>query len=566
MLDVAELAAEEASRGPTGWTQIAPSEPDGRAIAEAVTTRDGVRLATDIYLPDQGRRLPTILLRTPYDKGKYSALAEQYLAHGYALVLQDVRGKFRSEGAFNVIHDREVEDGYDTLDWIANQPWSDGAVGMVGASYMAAVQYQAAVSGHRALRAIVPTNYGISPEFAHPWDVAEAYSTLFWLAGVNGWRFEYDGKLDWNIKPLVDIVPASSGHRSRVIDEWYAHGRWPSPYRNRDPYLQIRIPVLFDSAWWDLFQRGQIADYQALRARTDSKTTPVFLLARAADHSHHRLRERDEEPDPPYPDWFELRAADFVGPTLDFLDRFVARRSTAEIPTVRWELAGVGWQTDAGWPPQVAEPRDLFLLHTERALEGPEGGLLAFHPGQAGSVTWKHDPQRYVPSFDGDEAYAPLQSAPADESRLHARNDVLSFTSEAVDRPLDICGPVWLRVRLQSSAPSTHLMAQLVDVYPDGYSRAIVGHARTVSPADGHDLVALELGHAGYRLRAGHSLRLAIASSSYPHFVLHPGTAENPWTATTRSESHQTLHCGEASVTIFTLPRGRSASIWDDSP
>src|SRR5215475_6763285 len=138
--------------------KIGPAPVDALADQVMVSCRDGVRLATDVYLP-AGNRHPAVLVRLPYDKcGRYTfmpQLAPWFTERGYAFVVQDVRGKFRSEGQ-TVPYVHEVYDGYDTLEWIVRQPWSDGTVGMFGDSYYGVTQWDAAAGGHPALRAIVP--------------------------------------------------------------------------------------------------------------------------------------------------------------------------------------------------------------------------------------------------------------------------------------------------------------------------------------------------------------------------------------------------------------------------
>ena len=238
-----------------------------------VPMADGIRLATDVYLPRGGRgadRLPCLLVRLPYDKSAPFAfmprLAAWFTERGYAFVAQDVRGRARSEGeTFAFVH--EVSDGSATLDWLVAQPWSNGVVGMFGDSYYGWTQWAAVASGHEALRAIVPrvTSVEIGTDWRETGGVFNAYQMIEWAAGTWSGTENFECDLDWTVRPLADVqADAHGGRRSRSLDRWITVAGddpwwWEALYAGRgDPRARLRVPALHTGGWWDVFRRGQV--------------------------------------------------------------------------------------------------------------------------------------------------------------------------------------------------------------------------------------------------------------------------------------------------------------------
>ena len=278
-----------------------------------VPMADGIRLATDVYLPRGGRgadRLPCILVRLPYDKSAPFAfmprLAAWFTERGYAFVAQDVRGRARSEGeTFAFVH--EVSDGSATLDWIVAQPWSNGVVGMFGDSYYGWTQWAAVASGHEALRAIVPrvTSVEIGTDWRETGGVFNAYQMIEWAAGTWSGTENFECDLDWTVRPLADVqADAHGGRRSRSLDRWISAAGddawwWEALYAGRgDPRARLRVPALHTGGWWDVFRRGQIRDFRAVHGRVPGQ----HLVMEATDHFDDWLRDRDA---PPFVDFID---------------------------------------------------------------------------------------------------------------------------------------------------------------------------------------------------------------------------------------------------------------------
>ncbi len=531
-----------------------------------VRMRDGIELATDVYLPvmRDHRRVPAVLFRIPYDKTGDDSfippIARLMNEHGYAVVGQDIRGKVRSGGELEpLVH--EVSDGSDTLDWIVAQRWSNGAVAVMGDSYNGYTAWAAAVSGHPAVRAVVPRV--ISTYVADDWLFRQG---IFRLSLIAGWAafatvgpdlIECD--LDWGTRPLRELLPSSlDGQRSRILDKWMAEPRSSAHWRHNPlgshRHRNVRAPVMHWGGWWDPFCRGQIRDFEAMRRTRGAGAQ--FLMMGATDHEFHEHSLETRRPVDHMADLDRRRSLlpTMLEPALRFLaTAFDGRRPSVE-PAVRWCLTNAGWCHSARWPPPTARREVLYLVDGSRAHLGPEGGGLSPRLERLSpSARWTHDPNNLVPSLE-EPPYKALARA-FDERDVEVRDDVLTFTADERRSPLDLAGPVRALLSIQAQAPSTQIVAKLVDVCPDGRAYRIAeGAALVMNPSDGAT-TRVDLGPTGYRVLPGHRLRLEIASSSFPRYIWHPGTAEDPWLAlkSTSVEHRLGLRSHDCRLELFVL-------------
>lgn len=552
---------------------VTAAEPVARAEQSMVRMRDGVRLATDVYLPPVPGRHGVVLIRGPYDKNsRYQGLAdmaEVFNDRGLVLVAQDVRGKFRSEGVTHP-YVSDVADAYDTLDWIIGQSWSNGSVGLVGVSYLGFTVWAGIASGHPAVKGAVPQGTGVNMARHHlgsPWrqDPAPLLGAddLLQIWADNDIRYL---SIDYTRAPLIDTfeeAARSIGVRPPALDDYFRRVRTGdvfNPYGDRHPYWTTNVPVLHWSNWFDpgLGPEG-LHDFRYFRG-AGGRRGLHYLRAESADHGGVRLE------DIPYADqqhpWVNdaehtqvqyrqaIDAADFLLPLL-------TGRGSLPSPSqrVRWHTGHAGWRTAEDWPPAGVVHRNLFLSAADSALDGSEGGALSHHQDtERATVSWEHDPASPVPSsVTHDEWWTFLASYP-DERDFGSRSDVVTFTSEPTPTALDIAGNAVLNVRAATSGPSMHLFAKLLDVAPDGSARP-VSHGRTLlERPDLEDLISFELDAVAYRVRPGHRLRLHLASSDYPLWVRHPGTDENPWHAELFEVNHQRLLLGGLDASHLRLP------------
>jgi uncharacterized protein len=529
-----------------------PGAVDPRAEQHMVPMRDGVSLAIDVYLPEAAAPCAAVLVRLPYDKnGRYCwmpQIARHFTDRGYVFLVQDVRGKFRSGGEVNAfVH--ELDDGYDTLEWVTRQPWSNGAVGMWGDSYYGFTQWATVASGHPALRAIVPRVTvadlfewldGVTPLYgAH-------YLAQYWSDGLS-----HHWTPDWTRRPLCELFDdafEAIGSRSIAFDRLLAEARGQAGvdlYAAGHPFDRLRIPTLHGVGWFDNITPPHMLDYE--RLMSDPATAPYqYLHAGSTDHENFRFEDvpvSEANNHALDDDALDRMLPRYLEPALDFFDAFLVRRTDpASVPRVRWHLGNDGWRESPSWPPPGAREARLHLS---------AGGGLEAEPGPPGEAAWVHDPQDLVPSTIVDP-FSFLLEYP-DEGEVAARSDVVVFTGEPLAAPLTLTGRVVAHLRVGSDGPSMCVHVKLVDVAPDGGSHILLyGQELVNRPGEG-TAVDVYLGHTGHRVPPGHRLRLQVTSSDYPLYVPHPGTSESPWFAVGTAVNHQRVLLGGSTPSYVSL-------------
>lgn len=521
------------------YERIAAAPPDPRAVEDMVAMRDGVRLATDVYLVGDGAAAgPAILIRLPYDKsGEYTlmpATAAHMNGRGYHVVVQDVRGKFRSEGE-TVMFTHEAADGYDTIEWVVQQPWCDGAVAMWGDSYYGFTQFAAVSAAHPSLRAIAPrltgTRLGALPSPRPGERTSEVEMGVHRLYPCTYFQSNdvYEWEMDWSRVPLADAVEewfATIGHRSPTYDAWLLDPDAVERFPLGHPFDAPPVPTLMTIGWWDNCAPWQWADHELMTARPEW-AAHEYLLLEALDHENVDLADVPVGPE---------HVTDLprsIDPALDFFDVFVRDLgSPADVPRVRYTIAGTGRVVTADeWP-----PADAAASVWRVAAPGEE-------------LRWRHDPLDPVPS-PVDNAFAFLAEYP-DERSLAERGDVLAFHGTAIDDDVVLAGPITFEATVASSGPEMDVFARLCDVSPDGAAHLIARGQVTVYDAHEPAEVTIAMGHTAYLLRAGHYFRLTVASSDSPEFVVAPGTGEHRWLATGRATNDQRL--ADATLRMSTL-------------
>lgn len=541
--------------------RIPPAPESPLSFPVRVRMRDGVLLAADVYLPgapDHSDDAPgdTILIRLPYDKsGAYCfiPLVAEYLAgRGYRVVAQDVRGKFRSEGDA-LLFVNEVDDGYDTIEWITRQPWSNGRVAMWGDSYYGYTQWAAAASGHPALKAIAPrvTGTGLgepvrgdgSRTRAVEWGVTYMYPlTQFFENDMLQWEPDWSRR---DFAAQAEDFMAQVGRRGLSYDQWYPRPVLLPRFPNGDPFAGRSVPVLHTIGWWDNCAPLSWADVERI-ARRPNWDAHHYLRIESIDHESYQLLEADEDRVAERSDE-QIRALlpRTLDPALAFFEVFVrGNGQAAELPRVSWNLAGTeGMRESESWPPAGARSVTRF---------GTVDGCLAAEPAaDAAELGWLHDPDDLVPSSVPD-AFSFLLHLP-DEAPIGERDDVLRFDSPPLVADVDLAGPVSARVAVASDGPVMDCFVRLLDVAPDGTALRIArGQQQLLEASDG-GVLEIDLGQLGYRLRAGHRLRVHVSSSDYPEFLPQTGTGADPWTWGPTRVNTQSLAVGGADGFALTL-------------
>ena len=378
---------------------LGPAPLDPRARQVMVPMRDGVHLATDVYLPDGPGPFPSVLVRLPYDKnGRYCwmpFIATHVIARGYAFVPQDVRGRFRSEGE-PLAFVNEVEDGYDTIDWLAQQPWSNGAVGMWGDSYYGFTQWAAVAARHPALKAIVPRVTiadidgwleGVTPLYgAH-------YLSEFWSD-----HHSHEFAVDWMHRPLAgvfDEVYAAIGSRSASFDYVLERSRGGARrplFPETHPFDALRIPTLHGVGWFDNISPPHMLDYEALVA--NPATAPFqYLHAGSTDHENYdfeRVPIAAADDHAADDEALARMLQGYIGPALDFFDAFLTGRSAPRGRPARplaprgLRLAGIAELATARCPGGASVPRRCRSRRARRDGRLPPGRTARAGRGDVG--------------------------------------------------------------------------------------------------------------------------------------------------------------------------------------
>ncbi|KAB2379013.1 CocE/NonD family hydrolase [Actinomadura montaniterrae] len=508
--------------------RVGPAAVPADADQAMVPMRDGVRLAADVYRAASPSPGPAVLIRLPYDKdGAYCfmpLIGRYFAARGYTAVVQDVRGKYRSEGATEfAVH--EVDDGYDTVQWVTEQPWCNGDVVMWGDSYYGFTAIAGAIGGHPALRAIAPRVTGSQLSTVLDYgdgtrDVEQTSRKMYFATHyVDAGRYEWEP--DWTRRPLrapFDDFFDRIGKRSANFDaEFSGESRFvPPPVK---ALVESRpVPALYTIGWFDNCAIWSWHDVRAL-SRDPGWASHLRLRLEAIDHENYRLRDAPVAPsDDHAADAGALRRMlpGYLDPAIEFFDA-VLNGSADEVPRVAYEICHGEWRESETWPPREAPEFEYFLA--------PEG-LAVEPPSEASTLAWTHDPSDPVPS-QGANPFAALFDR-SDLSAVGDREDVLRFTGPACAEDTDLMGAVTVTLNLDAPA-GAHVHARLLDTGPGGAAFLIAkGQLRLDAP---RAAAVLDLQHIAYRLRAGHRLALDVMSGDFPEYVPEAPAGADPWTS-----------------------------------
>lgn len=514
-----------------------------------VTTADGVPLATDVTVADDGERHPVLLFRTPYGRaavrGAHDAIGLARL--GWAVVTQDVRGRWDSGGAFLPFRS-ERDDGARTIAWCASQPWSDGTVAMAGSSYNGFTQWLALADRPPALRAFAPAVAGPSIRDAVYAGGALQFGVFTaWTLGIGALgSASLDRKVVAAALTELDAWPSSLREGiekttlSQISSDWT---RWLDP-EDADLWSSLdaspAVPGLdvagyHLAGWHDLFCESTLRGYQLLTSADADERTRRRQRLVVGPWSHASMLRRSTGD----LDFGVAAQGEFNGileEQVAFLTGGVAGR---DVPSgVRVFVMGANrWVELPEWPPP-SEPTALFLAHEDGHRR------LRWSPSQVTDTDhYRHDPTDPVPTIGGRTLHpTPPQAGPLDQRVLDGRPDVVVYTSDPLERDLTIIGMVRAHVVLSSSAEVTDVTVKLVDVHPDGAAMLVVDSIRRIRTTPGRPQeVDLDVGSTALTFRAGHRIRVEVASSNYPRFD-------------TCEAAEQTVHHGGRTASRIVLP------------
>jgi putative CocE/NonD family hydrolase len=568
------------------------------AVRESVMApmRDGIRLSTFVYHPATGGKaasgkFPVVIERTPYGKEGRHALAELVARRGYVVLLQDCRGRYESEGEFYPFT-REGPDGYDTVEWAATQPWSDGRVGTFGGSYTGMDQYAAAMlrPPHLAGMFIQMAGTSLYESVPYPGGAPSA-GWLIWMmrsAATSPQAEQHEsaagsitsliktGFREWFAQPpqaRPDLLRAFPVH-AKVYRDFYDHPTLDSYWKQRGFYAagyfqeMMDVPTLYITGWYDIFAQGTLDAYTAL-ARMQ-KTEKKLLVGPWP----HRIGGAEcgdayfgpdaiEDQGALVADWFDhlLRHDQYelLGPEPVRIYRMGGGDWTR---TDRRKLKfGGEWQTAPAWPLASSRPARYYL----RA----DGMLAAGAPADEAPSRYEYDPANPAPTIGGRNNGLPgASSCIQDLAPLEKRADVISFSTAPLAAPMELTGRMRAALWIASETPDTDFVVRLADVHPNGYAALIAeGELRAryrkgfdkpekLKPGEAAE-IAVDLGSTSVLFAAGHRIRVLVTSSSFPRIEPNPNTGEFTGWWTHQEKTRNTVFHDRTHASYVELPAVR---------
>ncbi len=536
-----------------------------------MVVEDGVNLVMDHFAPHKGvhssKLFPTILIRTPYGRGitvgpsGYFSdfLAQRFAERGYHVIVQDVRGRFDSEGDFEPFVN-EAQDGKATLAWIEKQPWFNGSLGMWGQSYLGYVQWALAEEAPLYLKALVPSISGSQLPRISVSDRAINLDTLLrWIAELDAMdRHGHFASLiglgrmiprvqDQILERAVSRLPLGqvdqrlTGAPVPFFQKWLAHPDADDAYWQAvGPHdiTHITAAVHLVGGWYDILLRETLADYSELHGHGQAP----FLTIGPWDHLAPECL------------WESLRQG------LYWFDAHLKNDpSRLRVKPVRIFVMGEGrWREMDSWPP-LSQSRSFFLNDNGIGSLTKDGRLTLETPATGSPPgNYVYDPTHPTPALGG--ALMSSHAGQVDNRPLETRPDVLTFTSEPLENDVLAIGPVNLILYVRSTLSYTDFFGRLCDVYPDGRSLNLCDGFFRIHPglgsiqSDGSLMIEIDLRAIGNRFRRGHRIRLQVSSGAFPRWDRNPGTGEPTTSAVVYLVAHQTIYHDPDHPSALILP------------
>jgi len=552
-------------------------------------TRDGVTLRGDIYRPNSPDKFPVILMRTPYDKsvGWAVAPAPRIVARGYVLIVQDVRGRYRSEGEWYPFR-HEQADGYDSVEWAASLPYSNGKVGMMGASYVGATQMLAAISTPPHLAGIAPnvtaSNYhdgwtyqsgAFEQWFDQNWTTQLARNTLDRLIDENT-----DARVGAPTLPLVNYpvfnfgqLPAEAQLTAAIAPyykDWLAHPDYDDYWKQwsiEENFAKIAVPALQVGGWYDIFSIGTLRNYIGVKAHgaTEAARNQQHLLMQIGGHAGFGRRIGDVDF---RPHALENPYTDVILDWYDYLFKGAHNQFSTDKPVKIFVMGANEYRQEDDWPPPQVHYVNYFLHSGGKAnsLRG-DGFLSTAAPKSEAPDSYIYDPGNAVPTIGGPLCCAQelMEPGPRDQRSVENRDDVLIYSMGPLGEDVEVTGPIKMTLFVKSSAVDTDFTGKLVDVAPDGFAEDVAEgilrlryrdsqeHALLMNPGETYR-ISVDLWSTSNVFLRGHTLRLEVASSNFPRFDRNLNTGEEIKSARRFVSAKNTILHDAAHPSALVLP------------
>ena len=563
--------------GTFAWAQVSSELVVERDVA--MKTRDGITLKADIYRPAGDGKFPVLLQRTPYHKSGAVEFGRKGALRGYLVVIQDVRGRYSSEGEWYPFK-HESEDGFDAVEWAASLPNSNGKVGMFGGSYVGATQMLTAIAHPPHLAGICPvvTASNYHENWTYQGGAFEQWFNESWTSGLaqdtldRSLHDSTNARVTGNTLPLNQYSlfnlkmdtskPDTTRKLAPYFLDWLAHPSYDSywkPWSIEDQYSSIQVPALTIAAWYDIFQGGSIKNYVGLKAHagTEDARKNQRLLVIIGGHAGDGRKIGDID--------FGLEAEKFNQDevTLDWYDfLFMGKINhfATEKPVRIFVMGENKWRDEDSWPLLRAK-EVLYFLHSGGKANSDKGdGTLSYSTANKEAAdSYVYDPMKPVPTVGGplccDRPH--LAPGPKDQRSVESRADVLVYSTPVLDNDMEVTGPVTLYLYASSTATDTDFTGKLIDVWPNGFEQNLTEGILRARYRDSTSTPALiepgrvyeykiDLWSTSNIFMKGHKIRIEVSSSNYPRFDRNLNTGKVAATDNTFVKATNTVyHDGE---------------------
>ncbi len=515
-----------------------------------VKMRDGVTLKADIFRPQAEGKFPVLLQRTPYNKDNGVDFGLNAAARGYVVIFEDVRGRYASEGEWYTFKN-EPNDGYDTVEWAAALPYSNGKIGMFGGSYVGATQMLAAIAHPPHLAGIcsvvTASNYhsnwtyqggAFEQWFDENWTSGLAQDTFNHLAQKNTNALNGIWKLPLTSYPLFNFPqlqpdPSLTASLAPYFLDWLAHPTYDDYWKAlsiEEHFSDVNVPALHVAAWYDLFLGGSLLNFEGIKAHGGSEAARhgQRLLIIVGGHAGNGPKIGDVG----FGQESKFDESEATLRWYDYLFKGVQNEFASGKPVKLFVMGANQWREEEDWPLARAQSTKYFLHSAGKAnsLRG-DGTLSTSTPSRESTDQYVYDPANPVPTVGG-----PLccdskrwQPGPRDQRSVEARDDVLVYSTAPMAQDVEVTGPVSLELYAKSSAVDTDFTAKLVDVWPDGFAQTLTEGILRARYRDSQETPTLinpgqvykftiDLWATSNVFKKGHVLRLEVSSSNFPRF------------------------------------------------
>ena len=543
-----------------------------------VKMRDGVSLVADIYRPKAEGKLPVLLTRTPYNR-KDPATGMYLASHGYVVILQDTRGRFDSEGEFYPFRD-EAKDGYDTIEWAASLPYSDGRVGMFGGSYVGATQMLAASSKPPHLVGIFP--YVTAMEYYEGWTY-EGGALMQWFA--SSWS---SGLAEDTVrrktaglnrsKQWVEQLPAedyrlfhapAAAEVAPYFRDWVEHETNDEYWRRirvSDFYGEMNIKGLHAGGWHDIFSGGSIRNFIRLQKEAPTKEAREGQRLLVGPWAHAATSPEGKIGDVTFGSQAVLNMNDTIVKWYDFVMKGKQNEFSTNEPVKIFVMGDNVWRPEKEFP--LARTRyTKYFLHASKGAKSINGdGVISTVPPKAERPdTYDYDPASPVRTIGGRLCCGGLLPGPFDQRPNESRTDVLVYSTPPLDRDVEVTGFITAELYAATSAADTDFTAMIVDVDPAGYARYLgdgiirarfrnsTEKAEPIEPGKIHKYT-IDLWATSNVFKAAHRIRVYISSSNFPRFNRNLNTGEKTFGGTRMMKAQQTIYHDAEHPSAVVLP------------